>query len=112
MNIITRTDGLNKLTVVTLIGSLDVSGASIIESDMRNAVNRGGDIAIDLSGVTFLSSQGVRILVITSKAVVEKNSKFYLVGPNPQIRKVLSIMGVDKLINVYESLDEIGMPTK
>ena len=107
MDIIINHDGHNQLTSVTLTGSLDVSGAAEIDAGMRSTVNSGNDIAVDLSGVTFISSQGTRILVITSKAAVAKHKMLYLIAPKPPIRKALTTMGVDKIIPIYNSMDEL-----
>ncbi|MEI7607754.1 MAG: STAS domain-containing protein [Rhodospirillaceae bacterium] len=96
-----------RLTVVSIAGSLDVSGAAQIEVAMKEAVKKMCDIAVDMSGVTFLSSQGTRVLVITSKATSANTRSLYLVGPNPLVRKALVIMGIDKIIPIFNSFEEV-----
>ena len=94
-------------TIVRLSGSLDAVGSVDIEPDLRKIARSGENIAIDQSDVTFITSQGVRLLVITAKIVNAKNKILVLIGPKPPISKVLSVMGIDKLIKIYESANHI-----
>ncbi len=112
MNINIQSVRNNELTVVTLTGSLDVSGAIEIEAEIRRVANIRTDIAVDLSGVTFISSQGARVLIIMCKAAAEKNRMLYLTGPKPQVRKVLGIMGIDKIMPIYDTVEEVGFPQR
>ena len=107
MDITTQFSDKEQLAVVTLTGSLDVSGAAEIDSELKKVVNKGFDIAIDLSNVSFISSQGTRVLVITSKAVIAREKVMYLIGPRAPVQKALIIMGVDKIIRIFSSMQEL-----
>ena len=98
---------IGNITLVNLSGSLDANGADIIDLQMREVARCGTDIAVDLSEVTFISSQGVRILMMTAKAANVMNKKLVLIGPKPPIQKVLVIMGVDKVLNIYQTVDAL-----
>lgn len=90
---------------VNLVGSLDVSGAQAIERDLSAAVRVKQQLIIDLSQVKFLSSQGIRALVVNAKAVAAKGHKLVLSGPPPQVAQVLRVSGIDKVIPVYDQFD-------
>lgn len=105
---IVYTSEINRdFTIVSLSGSLDAVGSVDIEPELRNIARSGDNIAIDLSDVTFITSQGVRLLVVTAKLTSAENKTLVLIGPKPPISKVLSVMGIDKLIKIYESADHI-----
>lgn len=95
----------SNMTLVKLDGSLDISGATRIETELRGTVRQDRDVVVDLAGVTFISSQGVRVLVATAKTANLKGLKLVLVGPNPSVGKVLSFMSIDTIIPIFDSLD-------
>ena len=81
---------IGNITLVNLSGSLDANGADIIDLQMREVARCGTDIAVDLSEVTFISSQGVRILMMTAKAANVMNKKLVLIGSlNSNLQKAL-----------------------
>ncbi len=96
------------ITMVSLTGSFDATGADIVDLEMRKVARSGVNIAVDLSDVVFITSQGIRILMMTAKIANASNKKLVLIGPKPPIRKVLAIMGVDKILSIYESVDAMA----
>ena len=103
------------ITLVSLSGSLDANGADSIDMEMRKVARCGTNIAVDLSEVDYITSQGVRILMMTAKTAAADHNKLFLIGPNPSIYKVLSIMGVDKVLGIFGTVDAInagGLPEK
>jgi len=95
-------DGIEK---VTLTGSLDVSAAQEIEREFSAAARSGHHVVVDLSQVRFLSSQGIRALMINAKAVEAKGRRMVLVAPPPQVEHVLHVAGIDQLIPLYHEVD-------
>ena len=108
---ITKSQISSDLIMVCLSGSFDAIGADDIDMEMRKVSRAGKNVAVDLSEVTFITSQGVRILVMAAKVVNATNKKLVLLGPKPPIHKVLSIMGVDKLLDIYETVDAMTAMT-
>jgi len=96
------------VTQVVLTGSLDVSGAAEIEPSIRRVVASGQPLIIDMAGVSFVSSQGVRVIVAAAKALAQKGFKTVIVNPRPEIRKVFRIMNLEAIIPIFESYDEAG----
>jgi len=100
INIHTCEDGS---LLIELSGSLDVSGALKIEPQMKAAATAGNaDMGVDLSALTFVSSQGIRVLVATAKILSIHGRKMALIAPRPDVRKVLLIMGIDKIIPLVD----------
>jgi len=106
----TQSFGSGLLTKVKLSGALDAAGADKVYMSMRSAVAGDNDVAVDISEVTFISSQGVRLLITSAKAAAAAKRKFSLIGPNSSVAKVLSMMGVDIIIPIYKNID--AMPVE
>lgn len=91
------------ITRLTLTGRLDVTGTQAIEQPFSLATtSRAANIILDLSGVTFLSSIGIRLLITSARAQSNSGGKLVLAAPQPLVRKVLEIAGIDQLIPIYD----------
>lgn len=101
MGIQVKTIGMG-VTQVELSGSLDVSGAAQVEPEIKAAVARQAAMIIDLAEVSFVSSQGIRVIVAATKALAGKGCRTAIVNPKPEILKVLKIMNIDKIIPTFD----------
>jgi anti-anti-sigma factor len=53
-----------------------------------------------LSGLDYVSSAGLRVLLVAAKAAKGKGGKVVLSSPKPAILEVLKISGFDKILEV------------
>lgn len=98
-----KTQSAEGLIRVSLSGSFDVSGAAGVDHQFSDIGKQATNVLVDLSGVTFLASVGVHILIRTAKAVGERGGKLIILGPNTASRKVLHATGVDSIIAIAET---------
>jgi anti-sigma B factor antagonist len=95
-----------RLNMVVLSGRMDMAGAQ--EIDLKFAAHSavdGGRLIVDLAGVDFLASIGIRTLVINAKAVSNRHGRMVLLNPAPNVRKVLEMSGIDTLIPMFGDYD-------
>lgn len=86
-----------------LAGSLDIEGSQQIEKEFLSAVSAGGrSVIVDLSGVTYLASFGMRLLVQAYKALDHAGKKLVLLSPQPEVRRVLDAAGLTDLLVVTD----------
>jgi anti-anti-sigma factor len=83
-----------------LTGELDISALSCIIETLDH-LDPCGDLELDLSGLTFMDSAGVHVLVYVA-ALVEPTGRLRLVGPTRQVRRVLDLSGIAKSIRNIE----------
>jgi len=96
----------NGIRLIKLVGQLDVKGVGDIETKfVGHTAGRGILVLVDLSGVTYLSSVGIRLLLWTAKAVIEKAGKFVMLDPSPLVADVLDISGMKNVIPIYNDYD-------
>lgn len=84
---------------IKLEGRLDSEGSGLVETKL--AAYMGGDgrkVIIDLAGVTFLASLGIRLFLINAKALHKRGGKVALFNPTDEVSKVIRMVGVDNLI--------------
>jgi anti-sigma B factor antagonist len=85
---------------VKLTGPIDIWGAN--EIDMPFSVIGGSrkKVVVDFSGVSFLASIGIRVLVMTARAISSKGGRLVIYSPTDEARRVLGATGIDKIIPV------------
>jgi anti-anti-sigma factor len=93
------------LTRVVLSGRIDIAGAHEIDLPMSSVGGRKA-VVIDLAGVDFMASMGMRSLVLTAKAIISKNGRIVLLAPRPEVEEVLRTAGIDELIPIHHAETE------
>lgn len=94
------------LTHVHLRGRMDSQGAEQIESKLNATLLRGGHGVLDLSGVTFLASLGIRVLISAAKQLDRRGAKLVLVAPRDLVDQALRHSSIDEIIPVVASIQE------
>jgi anti-sigma B factor antagonist len=90
------------LVVLRIAGELDISHEDEVRGKLREAVadaERG--IVIDLTDCEFIDSSGVRALLLGHEA---QPHRLAVASDSDQIRRILSLMGVDKAIPVQPTV--------
>ncbi len=96
----------NGIKQINLIGRLDIQGAGEIETPFVSQSSSGEALVLlDMSGVIFIASTGMRILLSNAKSLTERGGKMVLYNPTPVVRDVLETIGIAQLIPVYDDFE-------
>lgn len=88
-----------RVSAVSLVGRLDAAGADAVSLRFTAAVAGAGRAAIvDLSGVSFIASMGMRLLVSAARALHQKGSALALYGANENVAAALTDAALDQII--------------
>lgn len=96
-----------KLLCARLRGRMDSAGVD--KADLRFSaavVAPGRDAIIDLSGVDFLASMGIRLLITSARSLKSKGARFVLFGAQEAVGSVLEHVAIDQIIPVFASEDQ------
>lgn len=86
----------NGVTRVRLAGRLDVEGSQAIDLPFSLATtSRPGKYVIDLSGVAFIASIGIRMLLTAGRAQARRGGRMVLIPPPGMGVDILKTAGVD-----------------
>jgi anti-sigma B factor antagonist len=80
---------------IVLAGELDLESIPRFEGLVASAVMRADRCRIDLSGLTFVDSSGVRALLRARRRASESGATLELVDASPAVARVLSEAGVE-----------------
>jgi anti-anti-sigma factor len=91
--------------IARLAGRLDSSSAQPAEESFgRLLANVTPLLAIDLSKLDYISSAGLRVLLVVAKRMQQSKGKVVLFGLGPNVREVFSISGFDKIFAIQDDL--------
>ena len=109
---IDKTDLGNSVTRLKLVGKLDINGAGMAEIPIGLAAKDCRTMVVDMSGVSFVASLGVRHLVMAAKVLDKKGGKLVLFAATGPVTEILETMGITDLIpltpNEAAALDLAG----
>ena len=88
---------------VMLKGRLDAAGVTAVWVPFNALVEAKLRLIVDLSGVTFLSSNGIRMLTAAAKTLTRRGGRLILLNPNAVVSEVLAITGMSSIIPVARS---------
>jgi anti-sigma B factor antagonist len=91
-------DGVTK---VALSGRIDIAGSAEIETPMSVVGGSSKAVIIDLSGVSFMASLGLRSIVLAGKTVMRRGGVMVLLTPQPAVEEVITISGIDELFSIH-----------
>ena len=96
---------IGQVAVVTLPAEIDVTIADTVRDELLAILGQGAVLLIaDLSKTEFCDSAGVSALVRTYRQASTSGSAMRLVVSTPAVQRVLSITGVDRLVDVFPSV--------
>jgi anti-anti-sigma factor len=89
------------VVIVRLSGRLDSSAAPSAEERLSAALSGAPPrLAIDMSGLDYISSAGLRVLLVLAKKVQQQKGKVVLGGLIANVREVFSVSGFDTIFSI------------
>lgn len=90
--------------ILALSGTLDFASADAAQERLLAAVGaRPECVLVDLAGVTYLGSAGLRVLLAVDRHVKGFQGVLALVAPEGNVRQVLDLAGLGRVIPTYAS---------
>jgi stage II sporulation protein AA (anti-sigma F factor antagonist) len=94
--------------VVNLIGELDHHSAEEVRVKIDDRIDRDNikKVILNFSGVTFMDSSGIGVVIGRYKKMQNRSGKLCVTEINKTVNKVFEISGMYKIIDVYRNIDE------
>jgi len=94
-----------RIRILSVTGRIDAVTAPEMEKVVTNSFAEPNSACIlNLSGVDYMSSAGIRVLVLGSKTAVSTDGLFYVSSLQEGVRKVLEIVGFLPLLDVFADI--------
>ena len=96
MNITKSVNGT--VLTVTISGRLDTSTAPSLETELKDSLNGITELVFDISGLDYISSAGLRVLLSALKAMNAQKGTMRVTGANEMIREIFDVTGFSDIL--------------
>ena len=105
MEITTAAQG--DVSILSIIGRIDTVSAPELEQEINRTLEGGTrKILLDFSGVTYISSGGLRVLLATAKKLKEPKDRYGLCCLSSEVHKILRLAGFTSIFSIYPTEGE------
>jgi anti-anti-sigma factor len=88
-------------------GRIDGTNAGGAEGDIKALIEAGNiSLVLDLSDVDYMSSAGLRVVLIAAKSTRAAGGKTVIAGARPAILEILKMSGFDRVIEIMPDLEQ------
>ena len=108
MDIVESTSaGTAGVLTLTLSGRIDAGTTDSFAGALTACIDRGERrIILDLAGIDYISSVGLRALILAAKRLAPLGGRIVLCRPQARIRQLLDIAGFTSMFAIAASRDE------
>ena len=94
-----------RFKMIHIIGDITPAvSTNILDTAITDMIAAGHhDFVFNLERTTYLDSSGISIFIHCLCDVQENNGSIYIIAEDTQVRDVLNMVGIDRLIKVYDS---------
>lgn len=98
MNVTTKVE--NGTLFIALEGRLDTVTSQELGDLLPNEKRNGLDIDFDFTNLEYVSSAGLRLLVLFKKEAQATNNKMVIRNINAVVKEIFSVTGFDKILKI------------
>ena len=92
------------VTLIEVAGRIDSMNAHELGDVLSDQIDdERVQMVLDLSGVDYMSSAGLREIVSALKGVRRKNGDLRLTQPSDRVREVLEMAGLDTIFQIFST---------
>lgn len=92
--------------VLTIKGHLDGNTSPKAQEVIMPLLGQGVKIVIDMSECNYVSSAGLRLLLVIAKTLKSKVGKGVIAGLLPEVKEVMEMTGFDRMYDNFPSIDD------
>ncbi len=93
-------------TIVDIAGSLDSNSVAAAESKIMPLINDKSYIILDLSKCSYVSSAGLRLLLMITKGLAGKGGLLTLTGVCDEVKDVMEMTGFACFFKAFKDIPE------
>ncbi|MES2495949.1 MAG: STAS domain-containing protein [Pseudomonadota bacterium] len=94
------------VTVVVVQGRLDGLAAPALDDRLAGLTTRGTKLVLDMAGLDYASSAGLRVLLKAAKQTKASKGRFALAAITPTVEKIFEISGFTTIFDIYPDRDQ------
>ncbi|HVP95963.1 STAS domain-containing protein [Methanoregula sp.] len=93
--------------VLSITGRVDAMTAGELEGAINGRIERGDrKIILDFTGLAYISSGGLRVLLATAKKLHNEGDRFALCGLSVEVQKIMNLAGFTAIFSIYTTASD------
>jgi anti-sigma B factor antagonist len=98
---------VDKVRIIGVSGRIDATTSKDVEAALNASIDQDlSKIIVDLAGVEYISSVGLRVLLAALKKQRQKQGQIKLASLQPFVREVFEVTGFTKLFSIHPNRDD------
>lgn len=97
---------VGQATLLRVAGRVDGTVSKALEDRLTGAVAEPRQLVLDLSELAYISSAGLRALLVAAKSAKRTGATLVLAGLTANVRDVFDMSGFTALFRIYETPEE------
>ena len=97
----------NGIMELSISGRLDAVSAVEADKDFNSVIDDGHkNLLVDLTALDYISSAGLRVLLVVAKRIQQSNGKVVLCALSANVKEVFEISGFSSIFGIFPTSDE------
>lgn len=97
----------DQCTIVSISGRLDTTNYNQLETKLMGLIDQHNDrILVECSKMDYISSSGLRILLMALKKITQVKGRFALCGLQENIQEIFEISGFTSIFEIHPTLED------
>jgi len=97
---------ISAVPVVTAPEEIDITTAYALRAALASAARGHATVVVDMTRTHACDTAGLHVLVRAHRRALAQGGELRLAMPSPDVRRLLAITGLDRVIRHFASLDE------
>jgi anti-sigma B factor antagonist len=94
---------MKRVELVTVEGRIDSSNANDFDAALKELADNGEyQLVLNMSGVEYISSAGLRAMVSSLRESKKHNGDLRLSNPSERVTEVLNLAGLNSLFEIFD----------
>ena len=91
--------------IISPCGRMDAAGGSALEAEFATLAMDGGRVVLDCRRIDYISSAGLRAVLLLAKACLREKSEFLIAALRPECRSVVETSGLLSVLKYRETVE-------
>ena len=103
--LVVRRQPLAGAVCLSLTGEVDLANASDLRAHLKAVARNDNNLIVDMSELRYIDSSGIRTLIEAHHTFKQTRRKMVLAAVTPSVQKIFSIVGMDRIMPVFVSIE-------
>ena len=86
--------------ILVISGRIEAINSDELQNAILKAFQRNKNVILDMNDVPYISSAGLRALLIGMKTANSKGGKFLLINCSAAVKEIIRVTGLDRMFSV------------